>query len=149
MDKAKTIIVLPDHNPYKELHENELTDLAAIKKLLSPFANAKLFTGFYDAHKKNPTFHWLYEIKQAFRESRLSLLMGFDTFMGLDKWIQAHELINLLDSIYVASRLDNPEQRSQQVAILKAINPDLIIDFLGTHPHEELSSTKLRENLSS
>jgi nicotinic acid mononucleotide adenylyltransferase len=148
MDPKKKIIVLPDHNPYKEFVENKLTSLKAINECVSQYPNAMLFNGFFEAQKKNPTFHWLYQVKQAFQHKKLSLLMGFDSFMGIDKWIKAHELINLLDTLYVASRLDNPDQKAEQNALLKSINPDLKIVFIGEHPHEELSSSKIRENLS-
>jgi nicotinate-nucleotide adenylyltransferase len=144
MDPQKKIVVLPDHNPYKEFIDNKLTNIDQIKSFLDNYPNTYIFEGFFDAQKKNPTIHWLYEVKQAFKEKKLSLLMGFDTFMGIDKWIKAHELLNILDTIYVASRLDNPEQKEAQTKVLRSINPDLSIQFLGNHPHEELSSTALR-----
>lgn len=143
----KKIIVIPDHNPFKEVIKSteKNTSLIEIKNILKNFQQTTyLFDTFYKLEQKNPTSHWINEIKEAFPKIKLSLLMGFDSFASIDKWIDASILINNLYSLYVASRQDNPQVMNAQIETLKDINPSLHITFLGKHEYEDLSSTKLR-----
>jgi len=143
----KDLIIIPDHNPYKELVDNDikLTSLKEIKEQLCLLPNRNfIFDGYYQEGKKNPTSTWIKDLFLNFPKKRLSLLMGHDTFLGLDKWINYMELISTLSVVYVASRLDDNVSKQSQVGILKGINPNLNIVFLGNHEHEALSSTKIR-----
>lgn len=147
MDPNKPIIVIPDHNPFKELvpNQDKLTGLSDIQKKLATFENETyLFSEFFEQNVKNPTYEWVARLKAKFPHKQLSLLVGFDTFMGMDKWINAKSLLSHLSTIYVASRLDNEELKAKQIQALNAIS-SVHIHFLGRHDFEDLSSSKIRE----
>ena len=74
--------------------------------------------------------------------------MGFDSFMSLDKWIEAENIIQSLDCLYVVSRLDNIAAREAQEKVMKEIAPRLKMSFLGHHDYEHLSSTQIRKKES-
>lgn len=140
------VIVIPDHNPYKELIPDKDLNLDQLRAIISSLrTNTFLYEGFYNKNTKNPTTYWIKDLKQKIPTTKLSLLMGFDTFNALEKWIDAKELINNLSFLYIASRLENEEHRQKQIDVIKNINPNIVINFLGKHNYEELSSTKLRE----
>jgi nicotinate-nucleotide adenylyltransferase len=146
--RDKTVIVIPDHSPFKELTPmgEKLSQLEDIEKEIKKAnSSAYLFDGFLKENKQNPTFKWLSTLGDNFPTIKLSLLMGFDTFISLDKWHHANELLNLLDSIYIASRLDDTEIKEKQINILKKIAPNLKIQFLGRHDFEDQSSTEMRK----
>jgi len=143
----KKIIVIPDHNPFKEVIKTteKTTNIEDIQLKLNTFEQSTyLFNKFYELEQKNPTSFWVKELKDAFPKLKLSLLMGFDSFASIDKWIDANNLLSNIHSLYVASREDNKEIKSEQVKTLKRINPYLEINFLGSHDYENLSSTKIR-----
>lgn len=140
------VIVIPDHNPYKELITDKDLNLKSLKdKINSLRDNTYLYEGFFNKNTKNPTAYWIKQIHEHLPQQKLSLLMGFDTFNALEKWIDAKELINNLSSLYIASRLENEDHRQKQIDVIININPRIVINFLGKHDYEELSSTKLRE----
>lgn len=142
----KALVVVPDHNPYKELTAKNPESLADIRAALSKLDRGGfVFEGFLKANKKNPTHDWIGQLRSAFPEKKLSLLMGFDSFIGIDKWIEAEKLLNDLSRLYVASRLDNSAAKQAQIKRLEQINPCLETLFLGGHPHESLSSSALRK----
>jgi nicotinate-nucleotide adenylyltransferase len=149
MNPEKAIIVIPDHNPFKEfIHtDDKVTSVEQMQENIKMINNKNIFLydDFFNNNNKNPTHIWISELKKEKPNIKLSLLMGFDTFMGIDKWIEAKQLLKQLYCLYVASRLDNPELKTRQNAILQEIAP-IQIEFLGHHPFEELSSTKLRKN---
>lgn len=148
MDPQKMILVMPDHNPFKDVtaKEDRFSSIEDIEKELKIRPNnTYLFTGFLEQDFHNPTHNWLRELKKEFPQHKLSLLMGFDSYMSLDKWIEAKEILNTLDTIYVASRLDNSEAKQSQFHLLKSVSPKIKIDFIGRHQFEHLSSTQLRE----
>lgn len=143
----KKLVILPDHNPYKELVESDgkQKSIEQIKNALRPLERSHfIFDEFLKANRKNPTYYWLRGLKEELPEKDYAFLMGFDTFTGLDKWIEALKLLELLSCIYVASRMDDPSAKKTQTNRLKEIAPRLKIVFLGRHPHEEISSTEIR-----
>lgn len=147
MDSTKSIIIVPDHNPYKELVQStkKHSSLDQIEAKLKEFNNDTfLFAGFFEQDQKNPTHQWIVNLKEKFPNKKLSLLMGFDTFMGLDKWINAQSLLDNLTHIYVASREDDEQLKSKQLQLLNSISQINIV-FLGHHDYEDLSSSKIRE----
>ncbi len=149
MDKDKLIIVMPDHNPFKDVtkEENRFSSLTDIKKELKIRPeNTYLFEGFIQDANHNPTHNWLRQVKDSFPNLKLSLLMGFDSFMSIDKWIEAKQIIKDTSCIYVASRLDNKEARQSQYYLLKSMDSDIEVDFIGHHDYEHLSSTEIRKN---
>lgn len=147
LPEDKALVALPDHNPYKELTEPNEEAVSEIMDALSKRKGPSfVFEDFLKAGKKNPTHSWIRELKDIFPDKQLSLLVGFDSFIGIDKWIQAKDLLLDLSAIYVASRMDDPSTKEKQKKHLRAINPNLRIVFLGSHPYESLSSTILRKN---
>lgn len=151
MPKDKKIIVIPDHSPFKEITDNSKknSSIDDIQKHLNEFDHQTfIFDEFFYANKKNPTYSWIKPLKTSFPEKKISLLMGFDSFITIDRWTNAHELLNTLSTIYIASRMDDEFIKEEQRMTLKSINPSLEVIFLGGHPYESLSSTKLRKNQS-
>jgi nicotinate-nucleotide adenylyltransferase len=147
MDDSKTIIVIPDHNPFKELVKSgeKESSLQDIRSKLNEFKNPTyIFTEFFELNEKNPTHLWVSKIRAKFPSKKISLLMGFDTFMGIDKWINAESLLGHLSCLYVASRLDNEELKNKQIQLISSLSP-VHIHFLGRHDYEDLSSTELRK----
>lgn len=148
MEKDKLIIVMPDHNPFKDVtsQENRFSSLKDLEKVLEIRPeNTYLYGGFIKENTHNPTHNWLSQVKSQFPHNKMSLLMGFDSFMSLDKWIEAEIIIQSLDSLYVVSRLDNIEAREAQQKVMKKIAPKLKMIFLGHHDYEHLSSTQIRK----
>lgn len=147
MDSSKPIIIVPDHNPFKELvpSDKKLSSLDQIKIKLKDFKNTTyLFSEFFEQDQKNPTYQWVAKLKAKFPQKKISLLVGFDTFMGIDKWINAESLLSHLNTIYIASRLDDEERKKMQIQILNNIS-SVHIHFLGRHDFENLSSSDMRK----
>ena len=147
MDPNKLIIVMPDHNPFKDVTAkgDRFSSVEDIKQELAIRAkHTYLYAGFLEDDFHNPTHNWLQQIAVEFPEHKLSLLMGFDSFMSLDKWIEARSILLNLDCLYIASRLDNNQAKQSQFHLLKSISPALKIEFIGHHKFEHLSSTQLR-----
>ena len=70
--------------------------------------------------------------------------MGFDNFAKLDQWFEWKKLLNLLTTIYVLSRQDQLFMKEKMLSLIGTEAPSLTVSFLGSHPFEYLSSTKLR-----
>lgn len=142
------LIVIPDHNPQKELQsiENKATSFSDIENILNKFDQRSfLYPGFATKNEVNPTTQWVQELKKSHPQLRISLLMGHDTFEKIDTWIDGHKLLLCLHKLYVASRLETTIIKTQQINNLRALAPSLEISFLGHHEFEDLSSTKIRE----
>lgn len=146
--KKCQIIVIPDHNPFKEitLMDHKYSDLKEITAKIQELnkENIHLFDTYLKEDKKNPSHVWIQELKENAPDLKISLLMGFDTFISLDKWIESDIVINNLSSLYVASRLDNELVKTKQVKLLKTINKNLNVNFIGNHAYENISSTAIR-----
>lgn len=142
----KTCFVIPDRNPWKELRDVDpvLTTIELAGKIKFK-TNQFLVPTFLLDHKKNPTVEWMGRLKKDYPEKKLSLLMGFDSFLNLPTWTRAEELLPLIHRVYVASRLENDEQQSEALEKIRKTCPTLDVIFLGHHQHENLSSTNLRK----
>jgi nicotinate-nucleotide adenylyltransferase len=140
------IVIIPDHNPHKKLIaiEQRSNPLEIITEHIQSSNNVFLFSSFYKDEKQNPTFKWIRDIKNYEKRQRVSLLIGFDSFEKIHTWNESHELINNLTTLYIASRNDDENIKTEQTHKLKSINPELKLQFLGNHSFENLSSTKLR-----
>jgi nicotinic acid mononucleotide adenylyltransferase len=147
LPKDKLCFILPDRNPLKEdtIREPVVTSLELIRKI--KFGPQHYFVPTFLIHKeKNPTISWLEKVHTDFPEKKLALLMGFDTLKGILQWVRAHDLLSLLSTLYVASRLEDDDEREAVAAPLRKLAPHLRIEFLGRHEFENLSSTALRNN---
>src|SRR5690606_25345137 len=92
----------------------------------------------------NPTVGWVLRLKRHRPDLRVHLLIGYDSFKSLDKWTQAEDLVKLLSGLYVVSRLEDDASHERDAAWCVLHNPNIKIQFVGHHPHEAVSSTKLR-----
>lgn len=145
LPEDKVCLLLPDRNPLKELREIHPVTTVLEISTKAKFKNRQyLVPSFLMEHKKNPTIDWVQRMKNRFPHQKMSLLMGFDCFKGIESWIRFKELLNLLDTIYVVSRLDSLEERHQESDKIKLFSPNLKIIFLGNHEYEHLSSTEMR-----
>lgn len=146
IDSNKSIIVIPDKNPRKDIDSNKGLNLyEIITKIQSIHKNALVYEGFYSLNKKNPTAHWINDLFEKLPNTELSLLMGYDSFKTLPTWINSDQLLTQLGKLYIASRLETDKEREQIKETILSKNPKININFLGHHPYEEISSTKLRE----
>lgn len=146
LDENKTCFITPDRNPLKELHSfHPVFDILEISTKAKFKKNQFLVPTFLLEHKKNPTVEWVTRLKENFPALKVSLLMGFDSFNHLKNWIRSEELIPLIDTAYVASRLEDDDERSLALNEVHARGPELNVVFLGRHKFEDLSSTEMRE----
>jgi nicotinic acid mononucleotide adenylyltransferase len=123
-----------------------------VTKILEISSKAKLkpwqflVPSFLLEPEKNPTIEWIERIKKENPNQKLSLLMGFDSFSGIESWIRSHDLLRLLDTLYVVSRLENDLERNKAMEKLEKLKMPKVI-FLGKHNFENLSSKDLRKLL--
>lgn len=141
----KTCFVLPDRNPWKDVQEVDpvLSTIELAGKIKFK-AHQFLVPTFLLDQKKNPTVEWIGTLKKAYPQKKLSLLVGFDSLVNLPTWTRAIELLPMLDTIYVASRLEKDEAQKSAEEVVKKMNAEIKVVFLGHHAHEAQSSTKLR-----
>lgn len=143
------VIVMPDHNPWKEVREDSLWQEAcdiwqALKGIKKDCESLKLslFLGFLGLKQKNPTITWLRKV--AMKEKWL--LMGEDTFLSLHKWTHGDEVLQELTGLYVCPRA-KPQEKvlAQRDHLIANYNKELRIEFLAPHAYELYSSTWLRQ----
>ncbi|MBA2405223.1 MAG: hypothetical protein H0V66_10665 [Bdellovibrionales bacterium] len=142
----KLCFILPDRNPLKELQV--LEPVATVLQLVSKIKFSKnhyIAPTFLLDFQKNPTVTWIEKLHQDYPTQKHSLLMGFDSLKGVSQWVRANDLLKMLHTLYVVSRLEEDDEREAVSAPLKKINPNLHIEFLGRHGFENLSSTTLRK----
>jgi nicotinic acid mononucleotide adenylyltransferase len=107
--------------------------------------NQFLVPTFLLEEKPNPTVKWLRRIRKDHPEKKLSLLLGFDSLRTIDQWIDYKDILGTLDCIYLVSRMENDEERSTVMEVLVKQAPNLMIQHLGHHDFEGLSSTEIRK----
>lgn len=145
MPEDKVCLILPDRNPHKEMRE-----LSPVATILEISAHARLkncqfiVPTFLLENKQNPTVNWVEKFKNDFPTHKVSLLMGFDSFSNLRNWTRAADLIPLLDTVYVVSRLEDDKDRREALDHAHARGPRLNVVFLGKHEFEDVSSTEIR-----
>lgn len=139
----KKCLVLPDRNPFKEIHATP--PLETYQEIIShlDLNHHYLNPEFILKNEKNPTYNWIERTHQRSPQTKLGLLMGMDSLESIESWHRADELLKLLDSIYVVSRMENEEIREDLKNRLKKFE-NLKLYYLGHHPFESLSSTKIR-----
>jgi nicotinic acid mononucleotide adenylyltransferase len=144
----KKLIISPDHNPHKP-HKELKSTVSSFLNLRaqirqSTSSQAYIYPGFILQNEKNPTINWIFRTMHRRPDLRISLLIGYDNFKTILGWTKGHDLIKILTGLYVVSRLENEVDHPKDSQALTAVNPKLQITFLGNHPFEHLSSTKLR-----
>lgn len=147
--RDKTLLIVPDRNPQKELRELEpVSTLLEISSRARLKDNQYLVPTFLLEHKKNPTVEWVEKLKENFPTLKISLLMGFDSFSSIKTWIRASDLMPKIHALYVVSRLEDDEERRQALDEVHALGlTNLNVVFLGKHEYESVSSTELRKKL--
>lgn len=138
----ENIVIVPDHNPHKDLRELE-NPFNEFLNLLEKFkqTNASIYPGFLTLNRSNPTADWLVKVQVL----EINFLMGDDSFMNLLRWKTPEILLNRLTKLYVVPRNFNESDYREQVKKIKDLNPHLIIEILSDHPYKNLSSTSLRK----
>jgi hypothetical protein len=61
-------------------------------------------------------------------------------------WVRAPELLPMINTIYVVSRLEEDDEREAVAGPIRKIAPNLNLHFLGRHDYEAISSTQIRKN---
>lgn len=147
--KDKALIVIPDHNPHKDLVNNSLKQegLEFIKdKVKNSRTDTYFYEGFFLENKLNPTVLWIKQLKDAKPKTPLSLLLGFDSFKNIIHWNEPEILIKSLHSLYVVSRLETEGEKEEALNNVLSLNKNLKVTFLGRHPFEHVSSTAIRKS---
>jgi nicotinic acid mononucleotide adenylyltransferase len=139
------VIIIPDNNPFKK-YDKALDRSPSINQIdqIVDDKNIFLYLGFSELQDSNPTNTWIKKLK-AKTNKKLSLLMGFDSFITIHKWLESESLLNNITKIYMLSRQDQIDKKKEQLMLLKDSNPNLEVIFLGNHSYEQLSSSALRE----
>ena len=139
---ARPLIVVPDHNPQKEL-QGEGSYWGLYQELRSEVEGSRVYVypGFCGREFPNSTVNWLKGVV-----ARKNLLMGDDCFMDLLAWKDAGDLIQMLDGLYVVPRVSSEEEFGDQLERVHSYNQELRVKRLAHHDYEELSSTLLRES---
>lgn len=141
---SKKCLVLPDRNPFKEIHPTPpletYLEIMSHLNLDYHYLNPE----FILKNEKNPTYYWIERTHQRSPQTKLGLLMGMDSLESIESWHRADDLLKILDTIYVVSRMENEEIRKDLKNRLKKYK-NLKLCYLGHHPFESLSSTEIRK----
>ncbi len=139
----KNILIVPDCNPFKNNErssEDVYNEFMALAEKLkdTPYS---LYPGFLGLSRPNPTSSWLplVEINEK------NFLMGDDSYMSLLNWKNPEILLKSLTKLYIVPRNFHSSEYSHQEKLLKSINPNLEFYYLGEHPYQFISSTKMRK----
>jgi len=151
LDVAPTesnIVVVPDFNPWKDREDIQIgcgwekyINLALALK----DTTHSVFPGFLGLEKSNPTVDWL----PFTNVEKKNLLVGEDSFLSLEKWKDTKKLISFLAKLYVVPREGDEKLVEETKKKLLEQRPNMEIEILPTHPHQEVSSTKIRDKISS
>lgn len=145
--KAWDVVIAPDYNPWKDMRETNLQqEVLTLWEELESISveradlNFHLYLGFLAEKKKNPTNEWMRKVSANHRW----MLMGEDSFLDLDQWIEVEKLLSALEGIFVVPReapADRVLEQREKILTLKKLE----IEFLDHHKYEHFSSTFLRE----
>lgn len=139
----KKSIILPDRNPFKDVTTHSPLEVyLKISSQLDPSIHY-LNPEFILQTEKNPTYYWIKTTRERFPHIKMGLLMGMDSFESILSWHKASDLLSLIDSLYVASRLEDESLKSEMKSKLSSY-PNLSVHYLGHHDFESVSSTALR-----
>lgn len=145
LPEDRTCLIMPDRNP-----EKELRDLSVVSTILEISTKARfkkyqyLVPTFLLQNKTNPTVEWVERMKEEFPTYKISLLLGFDSFSKIKNWIRSDDLLPLIHTLYVVSRLEDDEDRRLALDEVHARGFNVNVVFLGKHDFEMISSTELR-----
>lgn len=137
---ADRLIVVPDHNPFKD----EADHACAWQRYLAlreAFASTALatFPGYCGLELPNPTSSWL-----PFVPGTRGFLIGEDSLVSLPRWIDAARLVRALDQLLVLPRRERPADLEASRAWLATTAPQCKLEILADHPYRDLSSSDLR-----
>jgi nicotinic acid mononucleotide adenylyltransferase len=146
LPEEKTCLVLPDRNPLKP--QSKVDPVSVVINLCSEIQlkpRQYFAPSFLNQSVPNPTVVWIERLATDFPGQQLSLLMGFDSFASIQKWVRYQDLLNRLTTIYLVARKESDQEREDWISNMKTLAPRLKIVFLGRHDFEEKSSTAIRQ----
>lgn len=139
------LIVCPDRNPHKISRVGDgLKHYLVLEKIIPRKPSLYIYPGFLLKDDPNPTVTWVLRVKRNRPDIRIHLLMGHDSFLSLETWTQATELMKLISGLHVVSRLEEDSSHEESVKWVLAQNDKIEIKFLGHHAFEGLASRNLR-----
>jgi nicotinic acid mononucleotide adenylyltransferase len=144
--KEFPLLVTPDRNPQKGLRSKleVVHGYLRLKKQIGPTAQLEFYPGFLLREGPNPTVSWILRVKARRPDLRIHLLMGHDSFASLPSWIQAQDLIKLVQGLWVVPRGEGEAERLVAQNWVAA-HQGPRVQYLAHHPHERVSSTRLRQ----
>jgi nicotinate (nicotinamide) nucleotide adenylyltransferase len=149
LPEDKVCLILPDRNPQKENRNvNAVSTILEISNKAKFRKNQFLVPTFLIQKNLNPTVTWVESFQDQFPTSKISLLLGFDSFARMKTWVRPEDLLPKLHAIYVVSRLEDDEDRRLALDEVHALGSNMNIIFLGKHDYENVSSTELRRKMN-
>jgi nicotinic acid mononucleotide adenylyltransferase len=146
LPKDKTCFVVPDINPFKGSRHLELVPVVLeLNNKIKFGANQHLVPTFILDEAKNPTVEWIEKLAREHANIQLSLLLGFDNFISITRWIRSKDLLSKLFKLYVVSRMETDTDHEIGLEKIRKLAPMIEVEFLGHHPYEGFSSTALRK----
>lgn len=146
MPEDKTCLIVPDRNPHKEIRPlNPVTTVLEISTKAKFGRCQFLVPTFLMENRPNPTADWVEKLKENFPAKKISLLIGFDSFSTIKSWTRSQDLLPMLHTLYVVSRLEDDKDRHLALDEVHALNAGINVIFLGKHQFESLSSTEIRK----
>lgn len=139
----KSIVVVPDSNPWKDLiHRNLINPWLEIVKLQRAIGgHYSIYPGFWSEDKVNPTVDWLPLTNLKWR----GFIVGADSFVNILRWKNSEALLAAIDTLYVVPRNEKESVIDQVKKQILKIAPNIEVVILAHHPYEHLSSTNLRK----
>ena len=140
------LIICPDRNPHKNMRVGDgIGRYMNLQQQVPQQTHVHLYPGFLLKEEINPTVNWVLRVKRNRPDLRVHLLMGHDNFAGLASWNQASELMKLISGIYVVARLEPDQDHEKAKDWVLQQNPQMKVNYLGHHLHEDKSSSLLRK----
>ncbi len=136
------IVIVPDRNPWKNYEQgSSLEDYFSLTEKAEAFG-ASVYPGFLLLEQANPTIDWMRLVR-----GKKSLLVGADHLRDFRKWKNYLELLESLESLFIAPRTLSGSEYDD----LEKIREDLQREtkkplvLLSRHAYEDLSSTEIRQ----
>ena len=139
------LVVVPDANPFKD-GPADVCYWQRYRTLVANLAGkgTAIFPGYCGREMPNPTIAWL----PYCRFAKKGLLLGDDSLVGFDNWLEAAQLARSLNHIYVVPRSAPATAVASAKRWFSMHNPNCTLTMLEDHPYRDRSSTALRDKHS-
>ena len=141
---TENVIIIPDFNPWKKetSHFSTPCRWESFKNLALMYKNKgySFFPGFWGRTTPNPTSSWIATLNYK----KVSLVMGDDNFMAIEKWNNLEIILDTVHRIYIVPRNYTKKEINQKKNELSQIFQKNIFKVMSTHNYQDISSTYIR-----